>query len=179
MRRVRIVFIIIISIILFSHLVPVIADEGIPAAPFDDVPRSHWAFQPIHTLRSLKIIDGIDGNRFGLGITISRAEFVTLLVRLMQWELMTPGEGSYTDNRDTTRWCFPYIETALVHVNATVDMYVVRGSELVQCVYRFRCGCGKKHFAIMVSTPVLPHSGCSHLRCFRCTRTAHTGHSPD
>lgn len=104
---------IILIIFLFTSI-PAIADES-TAIVFDDVPADHWAFQSIHTLRSLNITGGIDGNRFGLGLTISRAEFVTFLMRLMQWDLISPAEGSFTDNQDTGRWYFSYIETALAH----------------------------------------------------------------
>ncbi len=106
--------IIIILIFLLFMSIPAIADES-TAVVFNDVPADHWAFRAIHTLRSLKITDGIDGNRFGLGLTINRAEFVTFLVRLMQWDLISPAEGSFSDNQDTGRWYFRYIETALAH----------------------------------------------------------------
>lgn len=82
---------------------------------FSDIPRGHWAEKSIYELRSLKITDGIGENRFGLGLTINRSEFVAFLVKLMKWELIYPGKGSFADNMDKSKWYYPYIETALEH----------------------------------------------------------------
>lgn len=82
---------------------------------FVDVPKDHWAYKEIHELRNLKITDGIGDNKFGLGIVITRGEFAAFLVKLMQWELVSPEQGSFTDNMDTTKWYYQPIETALQH----------------------------------------------------------------
>ncbi|QGG48974.1 glycosyl hydrolase family 18 protein [Heliorestis convoluta] len=82
---------------------------------FDDVPQSHWAYEAIHELRSLHITDGMGNNHFGLGQTIKRSEFVAFLVKLMQWEIITPEQGSFADNKDRSRWYYGPIETALHH----------------------------------------------------------------
>lgn len=80
---------------------------------FNDVPENHWAYKAIHDLRLLKITDGIGNNQFGMGLTIKRSEFVALLIRLMNWELINPEKGSFIDNLDTTKWYYATIETAL------------------------------------------------------------------
>jgi hypothetical protein len=80
---------------------------------FSDVPAGHWADKFIHELRSLGITDGIGSNRFGLGLTIKRCEFVAFLSKLMEWELITPEKGSFTDNMDAGKWYYSHIETAL------------------------------------------------------------------
>lgn len=82
---------------------------------FSDVPEGHWAESAVHSLRRLSITEGIGNNRFGLGLTIKRSEFITYLVRLMQWDLISPKKGSYSDNVDSNKWYYPYIETALCH----------------------------------------------------------------
>jgi hypothetical protein len=80
---------------------------------FSDVPEGHWAEDVIHSLRALNITNGIVDNLFGLGLTIDRSEFVTYLVRLMNWELINPEKGSFIDNIDKSKWYYPYVETAL------------------------------------------------------------------
>jgi len=79
---------------------------------FDDVPQGHWAEKAVHDLRLLKITDGIGSNKYGMGLDIKRCEFVTYLARLMNWETVTPEKGSFIDNMDTSKWYYPYIETA-------------------------------------------------------------------
>ncbi len=83
--------------------------------PFSDVPENHWAYKAIHDLRSLGITEGIGDNCFGMGQTIKRSEFVTFLTKLMNWELIKPEKGSFTDNQDTAKWYYAPIETALKH----------------------------------------------------------------
>lgn len=80
---------------------------------FADVPSSHWAYNDVHQLRELKITNGIQDNRFGIGMKISRAEFITFLSRLMGWKLIAPQVGSFSDNMDSSSWYYQYIETAL------------------------------------------------------------------
>lgn len=80
---------------------------------FNDVQEDHWAYKAIHDMRGLDITDGIGNNLFGMGNTIKRSEFVAFLVKLMEWELISPAEGSFIDNRDKDKWYYTYIETAL------------------------------------------------------------------
>lgn len=80
---------------------------------FNDVPDNHWSFEYVHKLKELGITNGIGNNKFGLGMTITRAEFVAFLVRLMQWDLINPEVGSFKDNLDKNKWYYQYIETAV------------------------------------------------------------------
>ncbi|HPC99981.1 MAG TPA: S-layer homology domain-containing protein, partial [Acetivibrio sp.] len=82
---------------------------------FSDVPENHWSYKAIHDLRSLGITDGIGNNRFGMGQTIKRSEFVTFLTKLMNWELIKPEKGSFVDNQDPAKWYYAPVETALKH----------------------------------------------------------------
>ncbi len=82
---------------------------------FSDVPQNSYAFLDINDLRTLGITTGIGGNKFGYGGKISRGEFVTFLVRLMGWELLTPVKGSFSDNQDTGKFYYRTVETALAH----------------------------------------------------------------
>ncbi len=96
-------------------LQPVPALAEVSAAPFDDVPDTHWAAPYIQSLRQLGITNGMGNNRFGLGRTLTRAEFVTFLCNLMGWEKAMPETGYFTDNQNKALWYFSPIETALRH----------------------------------------------------------------
>ncbi len=89
---------------------PVSSDQ-----PFSDVPGNSPYFNDIAELRSLGITDGIGNNRFGYGKTISRGEFLTLLVKLMDWKQVNPKKGSFTDNQDSKKTWYISVETALAN----------------------------------------------------------------
>ncbi|MGE5630699.1 MAG: glycosyl hydrolase family 18 protein [Caulobacteraceae bacterium] len=79
---------------------------------FSDVPESHWAFEDIHYFRYLNITQGIGDNKFGLGQQVKRSEFITMLVRLMNWELVKTDKSTFSDvGKD--KWYHDYIETAV------------------------------------------------------------------
>ena len=50
---------------------------------YTDVPEDHWAAESVQRSTELGIFQGVGGGRFGLGQPISRAAFVTALVRLL------------------------------------------------------------------------------------------------
>lgn len=99
-----------LSLMLITAFADAATDYG-----FDDVPEGHWAEKAVNGLRSLKITEGIGNNKYGMGLEIKRSEFVTYLTRLMNWELVMPEKGSFTDNQDRSEWYYPYIETAYRH----------------------------------------------------------------
>ncbi|HPL52591.1 MAG TPA: S-layer homology domain-containing protein [Bacillota bacterium] len=81
---------------------------------FSDVPDNHWAYEPIHYFRYLNITQGIGGNKFSLGQFIKKSEFITMLVRLMDWKPVETENCSFSDvSKD--KWYHSYIETAVAH----------------------------------------------------------------
>ena len=82
---------------------------------FKDVPAGHYAEQDILQLRELGITVGKENNIFGLGEKITRGQFITFLVRLMDWELSTTQKGSFDDNQDVKNWYFAPVETGVEH----------------------------------------------------------------
>ena len=64
---------------------------------YSDVPADHWAAENIEKATSLGIFQGMADGSFGLGRPISRAEFVTTLVRLFGWESTDSQKAAYTD----------------------------------------------------------------------------------
>lgn len=99
------------------------------AADFSDVPPPpHWAYSYINKLRELNITNGIGNNMFGMGQTITRAEFVTFLCNLMKWETNATS-GSFIDNQDTDAWYYQYVETALANGAIKSDTALFRPEE--------------------------------------------------
>ncbi|MDR1641265.1 MAG: S-layer homology domain-containing protein [Clostridiales bacterium] len=79
-------------------LLPALRTEGAPATAyeeFDDVPRTHWAHADIQALRSLSVTQGVGDNMFGLGNSLTRAEFITFLSKLLDWEAEGGGDPWY------------------------------------------------------------------------------------
>ena len=85
------------------------------AADFADVPATHWAAEAIDRAAELGIIRGQSASRFGLGQPMTRGAFVTVLCRLFGWEMITPEQGSYTDNQDKDASYYSAVETARAH----------------------------------------------------------------
>ncbi len=78
---------------------------------FDDVGR-HWAQRDIEFLVARGAVEGNTGNRFLPDDNVTRAEFVTFLVKTLGLQPYEPDRASYSDvSKD--HWGFPYIEAAL------------------------------------------------------------------
>ncbi|MDR1156969.1 MAG: S-layer homology domain-containing protein [Oscillospiraceae bacterium] len=90
------------------------------AADFADVPSDHWAAAYIRELRDLGVTDGVGDNQFGLGRSVTRAEFASFLCKLMRWEEIRPAQGHFEDSRDGA-WYYGFIETALAHGAIAAD----------------------------------------------------------
>ena len=78
---------------------------------FTDVPATHWAHDSIRWASHYGLVGG-EGKTFGLGRQVTRAEYATMLCRLMGWEMLSPEEGSFSDNQDTDKWYYSAVETA-------------------------------------------------------------------
>ncbi len=108
MKRLRRVTALLLSLCLCVLLLP----PASAAQVYSDVPEDHWAAEQILRARELGLLRGTGGGVFGLGLPISRAEFVTALGRLMRWESVSPDMPSYPDvPRDA--WYYAAVETAL------------------------------------------------------------------
>ncbi|MDR1913856.1 MAG: S-layer homology domain-containing protein [Clostridiales bacterium] len=71
---------------------------------FSDVPAGHWAHSDIMTLKKLDVTQGLGNNEFGMGRTITRAEFVTFLTKLFGW--------STRATKDNESWYSIFVESA-------------------------------------------------------------------
>lgn len=78
---------------------------------YSDVPADHWSVPGIERATELGIFNGVGGDRFGFGQSISRAAFVTALVRLFGWESVTPENATFADVAPG-QWYYSAVETA-------------------------------------------------------------------
>lgn len=110
-----ILFSMIISLSAFSYAQYVSNSQNAvdKSLPFSYVPENSYAYEPIHRLRSMGVTQGIGSNRFGYGRTITRAEFIAMLVNLLDLDGEIPQQGSFSDNMDPKKFYFRPIETAL------------------------------------------------------------------
>lgn len=84
-------------------------------AAFSDVPTSHWAYESVRRAAEIGLVRGNGSGVFGFGRVVTRAEYATMLCRLMDWELVAPEAGSFGDNQDKDAWYYAAIETAYLH----------------------------------------------------------------
>lgn len=125
----KIISIIITFIIVFSPFTAYAQVNTAAVQRFSDIPEGHWADEIIHEARAKNITQGMENNRFGLGIPLKRSEFVKSLVSILNWELIDPAAGSFNDNRDRNQWFYKYVETAAAHAVFGKDSGVFRPDE--------------------------------------------------
>lgn len=88
------------------------AAAGAKGSTYSDVPQRHWAAGSIEQCTKLGLMQGVGKGKFGLGQTMTRAQYAMALCRLMGWEMVSPEKGSFADNQDKNRWYYSAIETA-------------------------------------------------------------------
>ena len=81
---------------------------------YSDVPEDHWAAESVRRATELGIFQGVSENVFGRGQAISRAAFVTALVRMFGWESVSIEEATFTDVA-ADKWYFSAVETAVAN----------------------------------------------------------------
>ena len=104
----------ILSLFLALTLLTGSASPALAAGGYSDVPRDHWAAQSVRRAGELGLFLGVGGGRFGLGEPITRAAFVTALVRLFGWEAERPQSPAFSDV-PAGAWYFSAVETAFAH----------------------------------------------------------------
>lgn len=86
------------------------ASEGnLSAAPFSDVPETHWAYADILYCRAKKWVDGYSDNTFMPDQTITRAEAITTIDNYLGLRINRAAVSSFSDVKQTA-WYTPYIE---------------------------------------------------------------------
>lgn len=83
------------------------AQMSVPAfaQEYSDVPRDHWAYSEIQKAGEIGFMSGMGDGAFGLGQNVTRAQFVSMLVRMFGWSAsegtgfsdVAPGDWYYSD----------------------------------------------------------------------------------
>lgn len=66
-------------------------------ASYTDVPDAHWAAEVIGEATDCGVILGRPDGSFGVGETVRRSEFATMLVRMMKWEQSLSNDSKFVD----------------------------------------------------------------------------------
>jgi len=85
---------------------------------YTDVPADSWAKSVIDDATEYGLMNGMGDGTFGYGMTMTRAEFITVLCRMFSWQLLQPETPSFSDVRKDA-WYYTYVETALQ--NGAID----------------------------------------------------------
>lgn len=99
-----------------------------PARAFSDT-GGHWAQADINKARDYGLMEGYLDGRFGIGVELTRAEFVTILCRMFGWEVLSPATPSYIDC-PTGEWYYSSVETARAH-NVMADSGAFRPLDFI------------------------------------------------
>ncbi len=99
------------------------------SAEFSDVPEGHWAAHNIEWCARYGLMQGVGGDRFGLGEKMSRASYVMTLCRLMGWPTQGGETGSFEDNQDPQKWYYGAIEEAFARGVLTRQSTLCRPDE--------------------------------------------------
>lgn len=89
-------------------------------AAYSDVPAGHWAAAEIDKATAAGFISGQGGGVFGLGQTMTRAEFASMLTRLMGWDSAAGGQAAFSDVA-AGAWYYDAVQTIAAHDAVDAD----------------------------------------------------------
>ena len=95
--------------LLFALVLALALSGAALAADYTDVPADSWARESIDKAAEHSLMNGVGDGAFGYGQSVSREQFVTVLVRMFGWESVS-GEDAAIDTADS--WARGYINTA-------------------------------------------------------------------
>ena len=95
------------------------------SAGYSDIPSGHWSEESVARATELGLFQGVGNGLFGRGQPITRAAFVTALVRLFGWDEVSPSTPAFTDV-EPHRWFYAAVETALANHQPGVHHHRLR-----------------------------------------------------
>lgn len=102
------------ALLLILTLLSFMATASAADTGYTDVPEGHWACSEIEKAGQYGLMQGLGNGVFGMGQALNRASFVTVLCRMLSWELLSPESASYSDVFPD-QWFYSAVETALAH----------------------------------------------------------------
>ena len=103
MKRKKLLSLLLALVLSLTLITPALAAER---QSFSDVPPGHWAYDAVEEMNDLGVVNGVGGDRFAPGQTISSAEFITMLVRQFYPEELEGAQG------DDGIWWQAYLNAA-------------------------------------------------------------------
>lgn len=98
------------------------------SAGYSDIPSGHWSEESVARATELGLFQGVGDGLFGQGQPITRAAFVTALVRLFGWDEVSPSTPAFTDV-ESHRWFYAAVETALANGAVTATSRTFRPTD--------------------------------------------------
>ena len=98
------------------------------SAGYSDIPSGHWSEESVARATELGLFQGVGDGLFGRGQPITRAAFVTALVRLFGWDEVSPSTPAFTDV-EPHRWFYAAVETALANGAVTATSRTFRPTD--------------------------------------------------
>ncbi len=90
---------------------------ALAAAGYSDVPADSWAVSDVQAAKDYGLMEGTAPGVFGYGHTISRAQFVTVLCRMLGWDTSAGADPGFTDTKG--HWAASYLAAAVK--NGAID----------------------------------------------------------
>ncbi|MCJ7856829.1 S-layer homology domain-containing protein [Lachnospiraceae bacterium NSJ-143] len=84
-------------------------------AEYSDVSSSHWAYGQIQKASEEGFMSGMEKDVFGLGQSVTKAQFVSMVTRLFGWDEIDYQFSSINDNQNSSAWYHSAVETAAYH----------------------------------------------------------------
>ncbi|MBO9599987.1 MAG: S-layer homology domain-containing protein, partial [Cohnella sp.] len=104
-------FLIVMAFVVFLPMNPYLAYAATNRLPFDDI-RRNYATEAIVNMSNNKIITGTGIRAFEPDKPVTRAEFVTMLIRLLGIEPVSSAVQTFTDVPGTA-WFYPWVQPAI------------------------------------------------------------------
>lgn len=111
-----------LSCLLALVLTAALLVPGVSAAGYTDVPAGSALAGEVQKAVDCGLMNGYNSNTFGYRDSMTRAQFVAVLVRMMGWKTMVPEKASYCDVTPGSAW-YEVIETAAAHDVTGTDPY--------------------------------------------------------
>ena len=87
-----------LAVLLLAAAVPAVQAADLP---YTDVPAGHWAYADIEKVTQAGLFQGVDSTTFGVGQTMTRAQFATIVARILGCDTDATVESMFPDCNET------------------------------------------------------------------------------
>lgn len=110
-----------------------VTNQVVQELGFSDIANVQWASNAILTLCNKGIINGYEDNTFKPNSSITREEFVKIVISAFGYETATDAENTFAD-LSSANWAYPYIMTAVDNgvINGVSDTEFGMGKKITR-----------------------------------------------